>query len=318
MHGIIVLEGPDCVGKTALAEKLVKALDGHYMHLTYRWPKHMFTYHTAAIKRAARLSYDKPVILDRWWPSELIYAANYRNGSDWPFMWRMMDRVLLKHAGVYIYCLPNTIDETVARHAKLKGERSEMYEDISSLCHLYLDHWQVTARHFPHALKYRIEVEGQNNNLARFVQGACGLLRYQTGTQYQPALQYHLKNFLGHTKYAHYVFIGDEPNHKGREKLWPFYAYRDSSLWLAEALDKINWNEWESCWFNANDDQGYQLAKELVDIRGLRPIIMGKKALAKLETWRINLTDALFMNHPQYYRRFNPHFNLRGIFDGDF
>tara|TARA_R100000084_G_scaffold83769_1_gene39275 strand:+ start:382 stop:570 length:189 start_codon:yes stop_codon:yes gene_type:complete len=51
---IIVLDGPDAVGKTTLAKKIQERVPNtRYMHLTYRWKDKIFDYHTGAIHLAA-------------------------------------------------------------------------------------------------------------------------------------------------------------------------------------------------------------------------------------------------------------------------
>ncbi len=52
---IIVLDGPDAVGKTTLAEAFLKKYpDTKYLHLIYRWQDKIFDYHTAAMKLAGK------------------------------------------------------------------------------------------------------------------------------------------------------------------------------------------------------------------------------------------------------------------------
>ena len=52
MTGIIVLDGPDCCGKTTLANDLIMNHGARYVHATYRFGKTMFAYHTAVMRKA--------------------------------------------------------------------------------------------------------------------------------------------------------------------------------------------------------------------------------------------------------------------------
>ena len=142
---IIILDGPDGTGKTTLAKMLQKKLKADYLHLTYRWKEKIFDYHTAAIRFAARKN--KPIILDRWWPSEAIYAKGYRGGSDWPLQGRMCDRIARKFGAVYVYCLPESVQAAVIHHAELKAKREEMYDDIAVVADLYLKLWNGDSTH---------------------------------------------------------------------------------------------------------------------------------------------------------------------------
>ena len=76
---IIVLDGPDAVGKTTLANKIVEMYPNtKYLHLTYRFKDKIFDYHTAAIRLASKWAKTHNVIIDRWWPTEAWYATVYR------------------------------------------------------------------------------------------------------------------------------------------------------------------------------------------------------------------------------------------------
>lgn len=128
-HPIIVVEGPDGVGKSTLAEKICDYVGGHYMHLTYRFRDKMHCYHGAALKMALLRAEHQPVVIDRWWCSELVYAAAYRGGSKWPLMYRHMQRAGSRHGVSYVFCLPEDRDHYLAHYNVLKGKREEMYDE---------------------------------------------------------------------------------------------------------------------------------------------------------------------------------------------
>ena len=68
---ILILEGPDGVGKTTLANtfKKIYRKKVYYMHL--RVHKNMKLWHTASARLARRKHNDgRLVIMDRHWPSE--------------------------------------------------------------------------------------------------------------------------------------------------------------------------------------------------------------------------------------------------------
>ena len=139
---IIILDGPDGTGKTTLAERMCTELNAEYLHLTYRWKERIFDYHTAAIRYAARKR--RPIVIDRWWPSEAVYSKAFRGGSDWPLQGRMCDRVAKKFGVIYVYCLPDDVQSAVANHAELKQQREEMYEDIEAVAVPVLTHRVIT------------------------------------------------------------------------------------------------------------------------------------------------------------------------------
>lgn len=126
-YPIFVIEGPDGSGKTTLGKRLAKVIGGKYVHLTYRYPTAMFTYHHAAIQYVLKVAERGPVVLDRWWMSELAYAAVYRNGSQWPYIKRLLHRYVLTHDITYVMCVPDDRVRFVDHFAELKGKREEMY-----------------------------------------------------------------------------------------------------------------------------------------------------------------------------------------------
>ena len=68
----IILEGPDCAGKTTLATALKgKLVDYLYKH--HGQYKHAYKPHIETLKL-------QNVIIDRHWPSELIYSTIFRSG----------------------------------------------------------------------------------------------------------------------------------------------------------------------------------------------------------------------------------------------
>lgn len=128
-YPIFVLEGPDGAGKTSLAMALKDHLGAKYIHLTYRFKDRMHLYHTAAIRLAARLAHNQPVILDRWWPSEIIYADAYRGGSKFVKHYFLLEHVATMMGVTYVVCFPEDRQKYLDHYARLKGEREEMYDE---------------------------------------------------------------------------------------------------------------------------------------------------------------------------------------------
>lgn len=134
VRGLITLDGPDCSGKTTLAEHLVAAYGGEYIHLTWspELEAVMDRYRISAIEYAIALSTTKLVVLDRPWISQVIYAEVYRGGTKWPNLIEHCDQLLQEANAVQILCLPETVEQGVelfANSGKAHGE--ELYDDIT-------------------------------------------------------------------------------------------------------------------------------------------------------------------------------------------
>lgn len=105
-YPIFILEGPDGGGKTTLARTLQAKLGAHYIHSTYKFKGHMYAYHWAQLRKAVRLAQTKPVIMDRWWPSEIVYGNTYRNGPERGYDYKALHAVAKKYGASYTFCCP--------------------------------------------------------------------------------------------------------------------------------------------------------------------------------------------------------------------
>jgi transposase-like protein len=128
-YPIFVLEGPDGAGKTTLAMALKEMLGARYLHLTYRWKDKMHLYHYSAIRVAGHMAQHQPVIIDRWWPSEIVYADAYRGGSKFTKHYFLLELIASKIGLTYVMCLPEERDRYLEHYNILKGQREEMYNE---------------------------------------------------------------------------------------------------------------------------------------------------------------------------------------------
>lgn len=307
MFPVFVLEGPDGVGKTTLAEALCKELGAKYLHLTYRWPKKMFMYHQAAMEYVLRVAQTRPVVLDRWWPSEIAYANAYRNGSKWPMAYRMFEKVALRHNFSYVMCLPSNKKKYLEHYNLLKGRREEMYDE--GMERVYDEFNFMWGNYFNHRANcFRYDFFLQGNDIESVVQSllemnADNLFSQNTG---QSIIHCNPKflNATGDYGQAKYLLIGDQSKPKTRRKTWPFFEYGNSSLWLAEALHILNVPEYELMFMNAVYPENQDYTNWLAHFFGsLHVVAMGDTAKQFCD--RLNI-QAVKIRHPQYYRRFYP------------
>lgn len=328
MGQIFILDGPDATGKTTLAKELVEKTGGKYFHLTYRWKDRIFDYHTAAIRLAARST--TPVILDRWWPSEAVYAKAFREGSDWPLQGRMTDRIARKFGAIYVLCLPATVQECVDRHAQLKSERHEMYDDIRSVAELYLKLYSGDVEHEDKGqyidflirtgglitrfdvLHYSIETWGRA--LGIFSDKVIQQSNTWRKLQYGPALSFREWNIVGHVFFADYLFIGDQVANNFRELHWPFYEYQNGSLYLTKALHRLGFKEEHAMWCNALDHDG-EVNKHIAKLKQYKPslklITLGNKAAEVCDELEIEVHAEL--PNPAFCEKFESDINLAEV-----
>lgn len=314
--GVVVLEGPNGVGKSFLAN----AIKARYpvtkiVHCTYRFKNQMFTYHLAAVRRALRFAETGLAILDRNWISEEIYAHVYRGGTKWPHQGRILQKLLLKHGAITVLCLlPEArVLEQVAKH-RAQGYHSpqflpkaeavakrylELYAGWSKKVerNTYVDDLSANGAYWrPDFIRYSMDVDGKNIDLA--ITNIIKHVQASRELQYKPALQFSQRNITGHLAKARYLIIGDKVNHPDYHKCWPFMAYKNSSLFVAEAMHEINYDEPMFMWTNASCPECHVDAPEL---KHLKKIALGNKASDTLN--RLGIAHVT-VPHPSYGRRF--------------
>ncbi len=301
---VIVLDGPDGVGKTTLSKELCQTLGAQYVHLTYRWPARMFDYHTAALFYVLRQAEKHPVVLDRWWPSEIAYANVYRGGTKWPLAKRLFEKAALLHGFTYVFCYPNDRQAYLEHYERLKGERAEMYIDKMGLV---LDQFIEIS-----ALLWDARDNGvlfydffkQGGNLKEVCQGIIEEAEDHRQTTPGHWFDNGFMNITGSFNQAKYLFVGDELKPKTRREVWPFFEYGNSSQFLAEALENIGLPEQDLMFMNAS----YREQRQTVSI--MKEISCTKIKIIALgyQAERFLTAEGLkhgYISHPQYYRRFN-------------
>jgi thymidylate kinase len=300
MSGVIVIEGPDGTGKTTLAAAFQRQFNAHVLHADYRWCDKIFYYHTALLRKALKLAdTGKLVILDRLWPSELIYGQLYRGGTRFPHLGQLLDRVLLKHAALYIFC-NSPADDLARRHAQLRQVRDELYHDkIQQLSASY----RAFVRHFNRRGRFDVveySIEAYGDKLDDYCQVIVDRLQLWRQLQLPSALNFSTHNVLGHIVAAKFLFVGDRVNPKLRQVRWPFYEHGNCSLFLAACLDSLNFATELGMWTNANDGDEF---KEILAFKPELTVIgLGKQAANTLRRAGVKCVE---LPHPQYGRRFD-------------
>jgi thymidylate kinase len=330
MKGIIVIDGCDGTGKTTLAEAICKRHDGVYIHNTYRWPSKMPLYHTAALHRALKIARTRLVVIDRLWMSEAIYAEVYRNGSPWPHMGRMIDRIIRKVGGLYI--LTQSPEGHREKFEKLKSEREEMYDNVDRVRERYdqlfeggfaghdTDYCQQLSvfgmRLRDDVLPYRYDVEG--TNLDVYIDMAMSVLQSRMAKQYAPALHLYTQNFAGHLHEAKMIFVGDKTNSKMRAIDWPFYDFGNCSEFFASVLHDLNFNETKAVYVNAHNSNGPLYVNDCLRVKPyMKVICLGNQAYETMSAFTRNIHKVM---HPSYAKRFNKRdeflLELKGVING--
>lgn len=135
----IVVEGPDCSGKSTLAQALHFRLGNYkYVHNSLFQGKHVQRNISGQISHFSDdlfhshldlLRLNENIIIDRHWPSELVYGHIFRNKFEYDI--KKMRRHCKIYRPIYIGCLPSY--ETVLK----KFEERKDTEDFDYVDRVY-------------------------------------------------------------------------------------------------------------------------------------------------------------------------------------
>lgn len=304
MHPFIVVEGPDGVGKSTLAQELVRQSGGHYMHLTYRFKDRMFDYHWAAFELALKWLEKGPVVLDRWWPSEIVYAAAFRGGSKWPMGSRMLERAGMKHGVHYVLCLPQNKQQYLEFYESTKAATEDVAGQRSVLFDLYHAWYHRMGQRDDFQI-YDMWHNEQGGRLQEYAQMTLEHVQDRLAGLPGFMTDRNDRRFAGNPR-PEVLLVGKGNRSNNRRKLWPFFEHANSSLWLAKKLEQVGIREFDLGWLNmfAPDGQLQWTSDELLAFGGAKYVAMGYGAKIGLEMCGID--PDWNIPHPVYFRRFNP------------
>lgn len=314
-RGIIVLEGADGTGKTTLARALCERYDGVYIHNRYHKGVGIWRYHLASLRWAARVAQERLVVVDRHWPSECVYGRVYRDGPAYKASSRALHRALLRFGAVYVVCAPR-VQVVIDNHKRLKGERREMYGDVSQVAQRYVALWNGTGAwvkdgDYVEQLSYNgvreldwfhYDYTVSGRYLVQYVQLIASVAQERRDLAWQPGLSPYLTDVTGQVASARVCLVGDRPAVDGKFA-WPFTACANSSRYLNEQLHKLAAVEERFCLINVNGRTGPDVLRQLP--RELPLVALGQEALRGLN--QLGRPPVLTIRHPQHARRFTHH-----------
>ncbi len=254
MYPIIIIDGADCSGKTTLAKHFCEKYNCHYMHLTYRFPKNMFEYQLAAVNRAIKIARTKPVVIDRLWISEKVYAKVFRNGSTWPYMGRCLDRILQRFGATYIFCIRDS-ENHIAHFDSIKANREEMYDSMNEVIEEYKTVYsKIQKRH--DVTSYDMDTDGNEMDSFSDMVYLHTLERLGESRRIflNPDKQYFAGYFEEEVSQKKLLFVGGSMN-EYRGCNYPYVGYKALGFnEINKSLDDIGLDETKIIWANIRDD----------------------------------------------------------------
>ena len=139
----IIIEGPDCSGKSTLADKLTEKFPDHvYVHNSLKDKKHvmrdakgnlimevgdLFAAHVTLVRNNPK------IIIDRLWPSEIIYGHIFRDGNV-EYTAKEMRHIIEQYEPICVGCLPPK--ETVQEKFNQRKE-TEDFDTVDRVYDMY-------------------------------------------------------------------------------------------------------------------------------------------------------------------------------------
>jgi len=159
---MIIIEGPDCTGKTTLAKKI----GGQYFHCSWDNTWDIETYHRLIAHTAGKLEQiaNVPCVVDRLCLSEAVYGARFRGGPSYDTK-ELMSEIIAAYNPTLILCTADPHEE----YSKIK--RAEMFDTVDGLAELYQSHvatgkygkWWTYDYRKQHAEDFIKTINGENN-----------------------------------------------------------------------------------------------------------------------------------------------------------
>lgn len=325
MRGLILLDGPDCAGKSTLAKSIQTASAelgqrAVIHHLGKPEDGQEWKLHSTAIEDYIQQMLDENVIVivDRHFLSEEIYGKVYRNGGAYPYTMRFIDMLYNRFSGLKVICCPPT-SVVVDTHKRMMEERYEEYTDkMDRIANLYQGLWhsavhvssfpgrdytgQLTAlggvqdKKFWYHFNY---CESDVDEYARYL-----LQELATEVAIADPFLDSLK-FIGTPDRRATLLVGDMSATKNKLGL-PFWANHGSSHFLAKTLHQLMVPAESLCIANINDEGGVRTVKQLAEQCG-RVVVLGREAQRTMQ--RENIDYDAYCRHPQHARRFNQNDN---------
>lgn len=159
---LVILEGADGVGKSTLGRHLAKQYDGFYFHATATKSliPAMRDYQQNLLENVQEnVAAGRTVVLDRFWPSELVYGTVFRPENPYGFSYTELEDACSKLGAIYICCFSST---AIERH-KIVKDAKHPYDDSSfaKVYALYEEFWS-NKRGSDEYMRYDLETWHDN------------------------------------------------------------------------------------------------------------------------------------------------------------
>jgi len=281
---VLILEGPDCGGKTVLAKKLVKKYDAHHTHYDAHHRMRMLAH---AVDGEPGLG----EIVDRFHYSEIPYSLYYRKVKPDYVGTSMINRALLARQAVTILCLPPWGEVKRNWHAR---KENELIQSENILRRIYKWYDNMPNDGIP-VVKY----DYTSDKLKHIVENVEALMNARPASNIikgQPSGRFYSAKVL---------LVGEMVGNSIQREV-PFTGIKASGPWFTQQLLDAEIQEKDLAWINVQLYDGISnminVVKACETYKYDHVIALGATADAALRRKHIQHESAY---HPQYWNRFH-------------
>lgn len=283
MGKIVVLEGPDCGGKTTLARRF-EGLGYKYVHNGVPEPgEDPFVTYTGQLVRALKAKH--ATVFDRLHVGELIYGKLIRRTSLLDeYQLTLLERLINASGGQTVVCLPPL---RICLANWMLNRPNEYVTDSTvfrQVFHGYLDY----------AISHRLRVHNYLVS-ASFYMVESAFFGYQC----PPGV-------IGVTR-PRFLIVGERVNPRKTTYDLPFYDSGGCSKFLTEALYLAGYEERELAFTNAYANGSVKRFGKIIEALHDPAIICLGKLAYKVVTAQLPMTQVHQVPHPAYWKRFHNH-----------
>ncbi len=305
---LLIVEGPDCAGKTTLINELMKKYQNPHMihHNAYLNDTNATLWYNYLIPMVDAYNHNtihSDLIFDRSWIAEPIYGQVMRGGQDriQVYQKRSLERIALSLGAVVVYCLPPV--ETCVGYFKdrMDIEYLNKIDQLKQVHFNYVNQSEQAQRSGLYGLVYDYTNESVDSLIQRI-----SMLRDMYGENLGPGIGEFAPG--GRTT----LILSDRSSGTNAvQDGFPFIALDRGgcSAWLNEILEANGISERGLYWVNVNSMDGTEIVNgSFIDrLRPIQIITLGNEALDWFEGYEsmfLNKFNHVHLHHPQYHKRF--------------
>lgn len=282
---MLILEGPDCSGKSTLASELSKYYNAPITHYTCH-------HRMGMLEHAVQGKPGTDEIVDRFHHSEVPYSLYHRQTDPDYIGIAMINRALLARKAITILCLPPWKE---VKKQWYKRKKDELIQSETILRHIYKWYAAIRSDGVPQIL-YDYTVEDNLRYVTERIEALINARPSSNIIKGEPCGRFYSAKVL---------LVGESVGNVIQQEV-PFTGIKASGPWLTQLLLNADIHEGDLAWINVKLSDGLSnminVVKTCETYHYEYVIALGNVASEALVRKGIEHETVY---HPQYWKRFH-------------